>query len=111
MDIQRLVHSDPRYDFLMDTAPKKIKFSEALKLIELSKQDEARTQPAEKPIPPQKTEESPDHDQQTSPDRTSQASPDLVPPEAPAEQPQSQSGASESSETPSSNQDSCIENE
>lgn len=33
-DIQKLVHSDSRYDFLVDTIPKRIKFSEALKLVE-----------------------------------------------------------------------------
>ena len=33
-DIQKLVHSDERYDFLMDTTPKRIKFSEAKKLVE-----------------------------------------------------------------------------
>lgn len=33
-DIQRLVHSDPRYNFLIDTIPKRIKFSEACKLVE-----------------------------------------------------------------------------
>lgn len=32
-DITRLVHSDSRYDFLIDTTPKRIKFSEALKLV------------------------------------------------------------------------------
>lgn len=37
-DIQKLVHSDPRYDFLMDTTPKRIKFSEALKLVEEANQ-------------------------------------------------------------------------
>lgn len=36
-DITRLVHSDPRYDFIVDTTPKRIKFSEALKLIEQAK--------------------------------------------------------------------------
>uniref|UniRef100_A0A6G1S9X0 Chromatin accessibility complex protein 1 n=1 Tax=Aceria tosichella TaxID=561515 RepID=A0A6G1S9X0_9ACAR len=39
-DITRLVHSDPRYDFIVDTTPKRIKFSEALKLIEQSKEGE-----------------------------------------------------------------------
>lgn len=39
-DITRLVHSDPRYDFIVDTTPKRIKFSEALKLIEESKKRE-----------------------------------------------------------------------
>lgn len=33
-DIQKLVHSDSRYDFLIDTTPKRIKFSEALSLLE-----------------------------------------------------------------------------
>lgn len=33
-DIQKLVHTDSRYDFLMDTIPKRIKFSEAMKLVE-----------------------------------------------------------------------------
>lgn len=33
-DIQKLVHSDSRYDFLIDTTPKRIKFSEAMKLVE-----------------------------------------------------------------------------
>lgn len=32
-DIHKLVHSDPRYDFLSDTTPKRIKFSEALELV------------------------------------------------------------------------------
>ena len=36
-DIQKLVHRDPRYDFLIDTTPKRIKFSEALKLVEEAK--------------------------------------------------------------------------
>lgn len=31
-DIQRLIHSDPRYDFLVDAIPRRMKFSEALKL-------------------------------------------------------------------------------
>lgn len=35
-DIHKLVHSDSRYDFLADTIPKKIKFSEALKMVEES---------------------------------------------------------------------------
>jgi len=43
-DIQKLVHSDSRYDFLMDTIPKRIKFSEALKLVEeANKRKEALT--------------------------------------------------------------------
>lgn len=33
-DIQKLVHSDPRYGFLTDTTPRRIKYSEALKLVE-----------------------------------------------------------------------------
>lgn len=33
-DIHKLVHSDSRYDFLEDSIPKKIKFSEALVLVE-----------------------------------------------------------------------------
>jgi hypothetical protein len=50
-DITNLVHSDPRYDFIVDTTPKRIKFSDALKLIEQSKKrgpilDEAEEQSA-----------------------------------------------------------------
>lgn len=33
-DIQKLVHSNPKYEFLRDTIPQRIKFSEALKLVE-----------------------------------------------------------------------------
>lgn len=47
-DIQRLVHTDPRYDFLIDTIPKRMKFSEALKLVEEAnkRQQEIETQAA-----------------------------------------------------------------
>lgn len=49
-DIQKLVHSDQRYDFLTDTIPKKIKFSEALKLVEEAnkRKEEAMEQENEK---------------------------------------------------------------
>lgn len=40
-DMTNLVHNDPRYDFLVDTTPKRIKFGEALKLIEEAKAREA----------------------------------------------------------------------
>lgn len=40
-DIQRLVHSDPRYDFLIDATPKRIKFGEALKLVQEANEREA----------------------------------------------------------------------
>lgn len=33
-DMQKLIHTDPRYDFLVDTAPARIKFSDALLLHE-----------------------------------------------------------------------------
>lgn len=40
-DIQELVHDDPRYEFLIDTIPKKIKFSEAAKLAQEAREREA----------------------------------------------------------------------
>lgn len=36
-DITNLVHSDPRYDFIIDTTPKRIKFSEAVKLVQMAR--------------------------------------------------------------------------
>lgn len=33
-DIQKLVHSDPRYEFLTETIPKRIKFKDALELVQ-----------------------------------------------------------------------------
>ena len=57
-DIQRLVHSDPRYDFLIDTTPKRIKFSDALKLREEAKrleQSQSASQP-DKPLAPSSNE-------------------------------------------------------
>lgn len=56
-DIQELVHNDPRYDFLVDTTPPRIKFSEALKLIEANKR-EAPAQPSETPKKHQEDEPS-----------------------------------------------------
>lgn len=47
-DIQKLVHTDSRYDFLMDTIPKRIKFSEALKLYdEANERDRVRNEQIE----------------------------------------------------------------
>lgn len=39
-DIQRLVHSDSRYDFLIDATPKRIKYSEALNLVQEAREKE-----------------------------------------------------------------------
>lgn len=36
-DVRRLVHTDPRYEFLRDTTPAKIRFEDALKLVEANK--------------------------------------------------------------------------
>lgn len=48
-DIQKLVHSDTRYDFLTDTIPKRMKFSEAIKLVtEANEREEIRKKEEEK---------------------------------------------------------------
>lgn len=39
-DIQRLVHADTRYDFLIDTVPKRIKYADALRLVEEKRKDD-----------------------------------------------------------------------
>lgn len=54
-DIQKLVHSDSRYDFLKDTTPKRIKFSEALRLVEEAnkREEEINKQKAEQTAPAQ----------------------------------------------------------
>lgn len=58
-DIQRLVQDDPRYDFLIDTTPKKIKFSEALELIEANKKKISEQFPSTVKQQPQNPLESP----------------------------------------------------
>jgi adenylate kinase family enzyme len=62
-DITNLVHSDPRYDFIVDTTPKRIKFSEALKLIEEAKKREKAEEELEPEQDAATTDETKEQDQ------------------------------------------------